>query len=130
MAQFHMAFLHSHALFWLITIILFLLTVLFIKNGKGKISKIFQMTLRLFYVLVTVTGLFLIYINDFSLRQGQFHWEFYVKGLLAFWLIFVMELITTRMAKGTLKGKGHLLFWGQFIVALLLVLYFGYGVTG
>ncbi|ADU31268.1 YisL family protein [Evansella cellulosilytica] len=115
--------LHSHALFWFVGIVVFFLTVIFINNGKAKASKILQMVLRLMYVLLLVTGIWLIVLNGF-------YWSAVVKGLLAIWLIFVMEFISNRMAKGSLSGKGKAIFWIQFIVAFVLVLYFGYVVTG
>ncbi|MBU9710298.1 YisL family protein [Evansella tamaricis] len=123
MSAYYSTFLHSHALFWFVTIVLFALTVIFIGSGKAKAGKILQMTLRLFYLLVGGTGLFLIIIK-------QFYWLTVVKGLLAFWLIFVMEFISNRMAKGTLDGKGKVIFWVQFVIALILVLYVGYSSSG
>ncbi|MBU9721887.1 MULTISPECIES: YisL family protein [Bacillaceae] len=123
MAQHYNTFLHSHGLFWFLTILLFVLAVIFIGKGNAKIGKIMQMTLRLFYLLVGGTGIFMIIIK-------QFYWETLVKGLLAFWLIFTMELITNRMAKGTLDGKSKMVFWVQFGIALILTLYFGFSSTG
>ncbi|MDQ0256526.1 putative membrane protein SirB2 [Evansella vedderi] len=128
MLQYYSGILHTHALLWLLAIVLFFLIVIFLNKGKGKIAKILQMVLRLFYVLLLVTGVILIYINDFELRTG-FHWESYVKGALAFWLIYVMEMISTRMSKGTLDNRGKLTYWVQFVVAFILVLFFGYVMT-
>lgn len=122
MAEHYFAFLHSHTLFWFITLVLFVLTVSFIRGGKGKVSKVLQMTLRLFYVLVLITGGALVLIHMSLLAV--------IKGALAFWLIFVMEMITNRMAKGTLTGNSKRIFWIQFVVAVVLVLYFGYFVIG
>ncbi|UCZ52077.1 YisL family protein [Bacillus shivajii] len=122
MAEHYFAFLHTHTLFWFITLILFALTVTFLRVGKAKLSKIMQMTLRLFYVLVLITGIVLIFIHMSLLAV--------IKGILAFWLIYVMEMITNRMAKGTLEGNSKWLFWIQFVVAVFVVLYFGYFVIG
>ncbi|PYZ93606.1 hypothetical protein CR194_10615 [Salipaludibacillus keqinensis] len=111
-------FIHSHALFWFITMVLFGLTVVFLKTGKRKPAKIIQMTLRVFYILLFVTGGGLIIMNLW--------WGTVVKGLLAFWLIYVMELISNRMSKNELTVRTSILFWIQFIVSFLAVLYFGY----
>src|SRR5690554_501318 len=122
MGQYYFPFLHTHALLWLIALILFGLAILFVKSGKEKIGKILQMTLRLFFVFVIATGVALIIINDF-------HWSVLVKGALAIWLIAIMELIVTKSAKQQLRGSSSLVFWLQFLVSLILVLYFGYFVT-
>ena len=123
MAEHYSTFLHSHALFWLVMLILFFLTIVFIKTGKAKAGKIMQMSLRLFYVFVLITGVALVIINGF-------HWTSIVKSILAIWLIYVMEFISTRSGKGTLVGTAKVAYWAQFIIALVLVLYFGYVVTG
>lgn len=126
MAQNYIGILHAHGFLWILAILLFFLTIVFINSGKAKPAKIMQMTLRLLYVIFFITGVLLIYINDFQFYVGQFHWESYVKGALAFWLIYVMEMITSRMAKGTLNDRAKMIYWIQFALALVLVLYFGY----
>lgn len=80
-----------------------------------------HMVLRLFYILLLITGIGMILMN--------FHLIALVKGLLAFWLIFTMELIATRTGKGTLAGSQKTIFWIQFVVAIIVVLYFGYFLT-
>ncbi|SDZ03481.1 Protein of unknown function [Evansella caseinilytica] len=130
MAGLYAPFLHTHASLWAITIILFFVTVFLLRSGKEKAGKIVQMTLRLFFVLVLVTGVMLIIINDFSLYLDRFHWQSYVKGILAFWLIFIMEMIPACIKKGQQASKKLTAFWLQFIVVFALVLYFGYFVIG
>ncbi|WP_147803531.1 DUF1516 family protein [Alkalicoccus halolimnae] len=115
-------FLHSHSLFWLLGVILFVLIAVFYRQGKAKPAKIMHMILRLFYILLLVTGIGMVIMN--------FYWATAVKGLLAFWLIYTMELIATRSGKGTLTGSTKKSFWIQFVIALVLVLVFGFGVTG
>ncbi|MBB5174374.1 YisL family protein [Texcoconibacillus texcoconensis] len=115
------AILHSHALFWLLAVILFVVTVILIKKQKEKPAKIVQMTLRLMYVLTLATGgwLLLQYTTSNTI----------LKGILAVWLIYVMEMITTRSKNGTLTGNLKSFYWIQFAIALIVVLYFGYVVT-
>ncbi|SES04341.1 YisL family protein [Salisediminibacterium halotolerans] len=112
-------FLHSHSLFWLIAVVLFGLIAVFISNGKPKPAKIMQMSLRLMYVLLLVTGGIMLLMN--------FWWANAVKAILAVWLIFVMEMTSTKMSKGLLTAKQKPIWWGQFVIALAAVLYFGYG---
>ncbi|AOM82382.1 YisL family protein [Salisediminibacterium beveridgei] len=121
MIQNYGIFLHSHALFWLIAVVLFLLTTVMIRNGKQKPAKMMQMTLRLVYLLVFGTGLIMIFLVPTV--------NAIIKGILAFALIFMMELITSRMKKGTLTKQQVPVFWGLFIVLLAVVLYFGYFLT-
>lgn len=111
-------FLHSHGLFSFITIILFLLTMSFIYSGKQRPAKIFQMILRGLYILVLITGSALIFLN--------LHIAALIKGVLSFWLIYVMEMIATRRSKNELSFKMAFFLWLQFAVSLCLVLYIGY----
>ncbi|CAM3825250.1 YisL family protein [Alkalicoccus chagannorensis] len=115
-------FLHSHSLFWLVSVVLFVLIAVFYRSGRAKPAKIMHMVLRVFYILLLITGIAMIIMNPY--------WATVVKGMLAFWLIFVMELIATRSGKGTLQGTQKTVFWIQFIVALVVVLIFGFVVTG
>lgn len=114
-------FLHSHSLFWLLAVILFLLVVFFHRSAKAKPAKISHMILRLFYILLLITGIGMLLMN--------LNWATAVKGVLAIWLIYTMEMIGTRMGKGTLTGTFKISFWVQFIIALIVVLYFGFIVT-
>ncbi|TVP83248.1 MAG: DUF1516 family protein [Alkalicoccus sp.] len=115
-------FLHSHSLFFALALISFILVVVFHNKGKAKPAKILHMVLRLLYILLIVTGVAMIIMNPY--------WATVVKGLLAFWLIFTMEMIGTRTGKGTLTGSMKMSMWIQFALALVLVIVFGYGVTG
>ncbi|ADH98983.1 YisL family protein [Salisediminibacterium selenitireducens] len=121
MIQHYSIFLHSHALFWLIAIVLFILTTVMIRNGKQKPAKIMQMSLRLVYLLVFGTGLTMIFLVPTTMAI--------VKGILAFVLIYVMEMISLRMSKGTLTKQMATRLWAAFVVLLVVVLYFGYFLT-
>lgn len=111
-------FLQTHALFWFITMVLFALTVILLRSGKVRLAKFIQMTLRVFYILVFITGGALIVLNMW--------WGSLLKGILSFVLIYIMELITNRMAKKTLSLKNAVVFWLLFIIVFLVVLYMGY----
>lgn len=120
MEQYQM-FLHSHSLFWFISIVLFVLTVILITFGRLRMAKTVQMILRVIYVLVLTTGVALILMNIW--------WGALVKGVLSFWLIYVMELITNRMAKNELTSKLKSLLWVQFIIVIIGVFYFAYKIN-
>ncbi|NJP36781.1 YisL family protein [Bacillus luteus] len=114
-------FLHSHSLFWLVGVILFALITIFYNKGKAKPAKIMHMVLRLMYILLLITGVTMVIMN--------FYWATAVKGILAFWLIYTMEMIATRTGKGTLTGGFKTNMWIQFAIALVVVLVFGFVVT-
>ncbi|QKS71825.1 YisL family protein [Paenalkalicoccus suaedae] len=114
-------FLHSHSLFWLLAVISFFVAMTLYNRGKQKPGKIVHMILRLLYLLLLGTGITMIIMNTW--------WGSIVKGILAFWLIFTMELLASRTAKGTLTPKTKQLFWIQFIIAVVVVIYFGYFVN-
>ncbi|PAM96072.1 hypothetical protein B4N84_04255, partial [Flavobacterium sp. IR1] len=50
-----------------------------------------------------------------------------VKGALAFFLIYAMEMILVRTKKGTL-GSQATMYWAILIITLVLVVLLGYGV--
>ncbi|MGJ9382586.1 DUF1516 family protein [Salipaludibacillus sp. CF4.18] len=117
----YQVFLHSHSLFWFISIVLFILTVILLFFGKFSMAKVIQMILRVLYILVLTTGVFLIIMNIW--------WGSILKGLLSFWLIYVMELISNRMAKKQLTSKKKVFFWLQFFIAITVVLYIGFNIS-
>jgi len=116
----YIALLHSHVSSWVIGLILFGLAVLFLKSGKAKPLKITQMVLRLFYILILVTGVALLFQIGFAAFAV-------VKGILAFILIYFMEMILVRGAKRTLDAKTERTYWIAFFVLLIAVIVLGYG---
>ncbi|TMW71555.1 DUF1516 family protein [Alteribacter natronophilus] len=115
------AMLHTHTLAWFLMLILFIVTVILLKSGKAKGGKIVQMTLRLFYIFVLVTGATLLIWN--------FYWATGVKAILAVALIFTMEQLSTGIKKDTLQGSRPMVLWTQFIILVIIVIYFGYFVA-
>nr|WP_272873330.1 DUF1516 family protein [Alteribacter salitolerans] len=113
--------IHTHTLAWFVMLILFAVTMMLFKSNRPKGAKIVQMTLRLFYVFVLVTGATLLIMN--------FYWATAVKGILAVLLIFTMEKVTTGTKKGTLHGSQKMIFWVQFAILTIVVIYFGYFVA-
>lgn len=115
------AFLHSHVSSWSIALILFFIAFLLESTNRKKAAKIIQMVLRVFYILILITGISLLFILKFPLA-------FVIKAFLAIWLIYSMEMILVRQSKGLLVGKSKTVFWLQFIISLVLVLLIGYHV--
>ncbi|GAF64042.1 DUF1516 family protein [Alkalihalobacillus trypoxylicola] len=108
-------FSHLHASSWAIMILLFFITYFLIKGGKAKAGKILHMVLRLFYVVMVVSGGYLL----FSMFQYGFPTTFFIKALLALVLIGMMEMILTKTKKNTLNKP--LLYWLIFIITVIIV---------
>lgn len=79
------------------------------------------MILRLFYILIIVTGVSLLVMLEYPLA-------YIIKAFLAIWLIYTMEMILVRGSKGLLDGKKKTIYWTQFFVSVILVLLIGYKV--
>lgn len=107
----------THADSWAMTLLLFIASFALIKMGKVKGQKITRMILRLFFVVMVISGLGMLFLYQFPLM-------YIVKGIIAVWLIAVMERILSRTEAGQRAGSS----WVQFAVALLLVLLLGFEV--
>jgi len=109
------AFYHPHITSWAITILLFLISYLLLRQGKEKGQKVTHMILRLFFIFTVITGAGLVYTLNFAAVT-------LLKAILAIWLIAVMELILIKSKKKeSVTG-----LWIQFIIALIAVLIMGY----
>lgn len=108
--------IHAHMSAWFIAVVLFFVSYGLHKSGKEKGSKIAQMILRVFYLLILLTGFMLI----FSLANISIMYIF--KAAVGLWVISMMEMILIR----TKKGEKASILWIQFIVALVLVLFLGF----
>ncbi|UOE93279.1 DUF1516 family protein [Alkalihalobacillus sp. LMS39] len=116
------AIYQSHAGSWAITLLLFFIAYFLIVTNKDKAGKIVHMILRLFYVIMIVTGgwlLFTLYLSDLT---------FIIKALLALALIYFMEVILTRAKKKNIDRKVKMYHWLQFGVTALLVVLIGFNV--
>lgn len=106
--------IHAHVTSWFVGIILFFVAW-YLRGNEGKFKKI-QMALRLFYLFIIGTG--------FYLLSAFYH--FYdtavFKGVLGLWVIFSMEMVLIRAS----KGKSTTAFWIQFLISLILVMFYGY----
>jgi Protein of unknown function (DUF1516) len=108
--------IHAHITTWILALVLFFIALIMHKGGKQKGLKVVHMILRLFYLLIIGTGVWILSsLNSIDLL-------YVLKSLVGIWVIAMFEMIIIR----TVKGKKTSILWGQFIVALILVLYLGF----
>lgn len=106
-----------HAISWLTAIVIFISSYLFLTMKKEKLQKITHMILRLFYIFILGTGLYLLGIY-------QFMGIVILKSLLGVIVIGMMEKILVRGK----KEKPIKLFIILFILSIILTFYLGYHV--
>ncbi|MBN8192496.1 YisL family protein [Bacillus sp. NTK074B] len=107
---------HAHITTWVIAIILFFVAVGLHNAGKKKGMKVVHMILRLFYLLIILTGSLL-----FWKHQGIDPALYGIKGLVGILLIGIFEMILVRMN----KGKSTNVLWIVMVIALVIVIYLG-----
>lgn len=107
----------AHITTWAIAIILFFVALGLHRAGNAKAMKIVHMILRLFYILIIVTGALL-----FWKHQGIDPALYGVKGLVGVWVIVMFEMILVRLKKGKSVKVASILL----VIALLIVLYLGF----
>lgn len=106
---------HLHITTWVIAILLFLAAAFMNPESKGR--KILHMVLRLFYILIIITGLAL-FIEWSSADPMQYG----IKFLFGILTIGMMEMVLVRSK----KQKPVTLFWILFAVFLLVTMFFGF----
>ncbi|WP_409346266.1 DUF1516 family protein [Paenibacillus sp. MBLB4367] len=104
-------FAQMHAGSWLITIILFVLSCLFLGQ------KVTPMLLRLFYLIMLVSGVSMLVLLEFPRT-------FIVKGLFAIILIAAMEMILGRRR----RNQSTKPLWFVFSPVLVFVVLLGFNV--
>lgn len=102
---------HLHITTWVVAIVLFFIAAA--KPNKGV-----HMALRLFYILVIITGGAL-FIEAMDYKQGM---NYGIKLLLGILVISMMEMVLVRMS----KNKSTKLFWVLFAIFLFLTLFYGF----
>lgn len=108
---------HSHIFTWVVALILFLVAIYLFKEGKAKASKIVHMSLRLFYVLIIITGAILFF--QFSSIDPALYGVKFIVGLL---VIGFAEMVLVRMK----KGKSLIGVVIGLVVTLLITFYLGF----
>jgi hypothetical protein len=107
---------HAHITTWLIALILFIVAIVLHKNEKHRPYKIVVMILRVFYLLIIVTGGMLI--SNLAVIPGMY----WVKTILGLLVIGFFEMVLAQ----TSKGKSASLAWILLIVAFIGVIYLGF----
>jgi peptidoglycan/LPS O-acetylase OafA/YrhL len=106
---------HVHITTWVIGLVLFLIAASMHRESKGR--KILHMVLRLFYVLIIITGLalFIEYSSNDAMQYGM-------KFLFGILTIGMMEMVMVRSK----KQKPTTMFWVLFLVFLIVTMFFGF----
>ncbi|MCE4050411.1 MULTISPECIES: YisL family protein [Bacillaceae] len=105
-----------HFISWMLTLVLFVAVLFLRKTDQKRTRKIVHMIARLLYIFIIVSGAIMLF------RVETFTALYMLKALVGFWVISMMEMILVRLEQ---ERKVRIL-WGQFAVALVLVLYIGY----
>ncbi|MBU8877420.1 YisL family protein [Bacillus sp. FJAT-29790] len=108
--------IHAHITTWVVALVLFFVAIGLNKSGKAKGLKVVQMILRLFYLLIIGTGVWILS------SIHSIDTLYVIKSLVGILVIGMMEMIIVR----SVKGKNTAIFWLLFIVSFVLVLYLGF----
>ncbi|ALS78052.1 MULTISPECIES: YisL family protein [Planococcus] len=106
---------HLHITTWVVAVILFLIAAFMQRDSKGR--KILHMVLRLFYVLIIITGLTL-----FIAHSSYDAMLYGIKFLLGVLTIGMMEMVLVRSK----KQKPVTMFWALFVLFLLATMFIGF----
>jgi peptidoglycan/LPS O-acetylase OafA/YrhL len=113
---------HLHITTWVIALILFFVAVI----SSKKLTAV-HMTLRLFYILVIVSGALLFFeYRDLIVKIHDSGMIYDMKFLFGILLIGGMEMVLV----GKNKGKKPIVGWIIFAVSLVAVLLLGTGFFG
>ncbi|MFD1708021.1 YisL family protein [Siminovitchia sediminis] len=107
---------HAHITTWVVALILFAVVLILRKGGNQKGAKITHMILRVFYLLIILTGVLL-----FSRHQGFNPALYGLKFLGGVIVIVMMEMVLVRGAKGRNTG----LLWTVLIIVLAITFFLG-----
>lgn len=108
---------HSHIFTWAVAVILFAVAVILFKKGLDKQFKIVHMALRLFYLLILITG-GILFVQFASIDHMLYGLKF-VSGLA---VIAFSEITLVRMKKN--KSLGGVT--AGLIVSALVTFYLGF----
>lgn len=106
---------HLHIFSWVVGIILFLIAASMPLEAKGR--KVTKMVLRVFYILIIITGLAL-FIRYMDMNAALYG----VKFLFGILTIGMMEMVLAKQS----KGKPAQMFWILFVVSLLITMLLGF----
>ncbi|MGG0644237.1 YisL family protein [Sporosarcina gallistercoris] len=106
---------HLHIFSWVVGIIVFLIAAT--QPLDSKVRKIMKMVVRVFYILIIITGLalFIKFMSGDAALYG-------IKFILGIVTIGMMEMVFARQA----KNKSAQLFWILFAVSVLATVALGF----
>lgn len=106
---------HLHITTWVVAVVLFLIAAFMQRDSKGR--KILHMVLRLFYILIIITGLtlFIEWSSSDPMVYG-------IKFLLGILTIGMMEMVLVRSK----KQKPVTMFWALFALFLFATMFVGF----
>lgn len=106
---------HLHITTWVIAVVLFLVAAFMHRDSKGR--KIMHMVLRLFYILIIITGLtlFIEWSSSDPMVYG-------IKFLLGILTIGMMEMVLIRSK----KQKPVTMVWAFFVLFLFATMFIGF----
>lgn len=106
---------HMHITSWVVALILLFVSYSLYSSGSAKGAKITHMILRLFYIIIILTG------AELFVRFANWNGEYAGKMLLGIITIGLMEMLLIRKKKE--KSTGGL--WIGFIIVLVLTVLLG-----
>lgn len=102
---------HMHIASWIVALILLFVSYGLYSSGSAKGAKITHMILRLFYILIILTG------AELFIRFANFNGEYAGKMLLGIITIGLMEMILIRKKKrNQLEACGSVLSLFSFLL--------------
>ncbi|WP_018921599.1 DUF1516 family protein [Salsuginibacillus kocurii] len=118
-----MSIIHSSV--WSLLVVVFFIAYILLSKGNQKGYFISHQIARLFYVLMIVSGGYTLF---YLTTLGDLPINYTIKGILALWLIYLMEKILGSKKRGEFEGRMSTYYWVQFTITLLLVIFLGFGV--
>ena len=111
---------HLHITTWVVGLLLFFIAAFSAKKLTGV-----HMTLRVFYILIIISGaaLFLEYRDMIASMNDGSGMIYDMKFMFGILLIGSMEMILARKN----KGKSTTVVWALFVISLVAVLFLGLG---
>lgn len=106
---------HLHITTWVIGIVLFLVAAFMAHESKGR--KIVHMVLRLFYILIIISGLALFI--EWSSSDPMVYGLKFLFGIVT---IGMMEMVLVRSKKQKPVG----MFWALFALSLFITMFLGF----
>lgn len=106
---------HLHITTWVVALILLFVSYSLYSSGSAKGAKITHMILRLFYILIILTG------AELFVRFANWNGEYAGKMILGIITIGLMEMLLIRKKKE--KSTGGL--WVGFVIVLVLTVLLG-----